>query len=166
MAVIQHHRSRDALSPLWIGHADYGTFRHRGMFTQRFLNLQRGHLMSTRLEDVHVRPAKNAIDAALNHRSIAGAKPALAEGIACGVGLAPVFQAHVWTAAFDFARRSWRNRFAILSDKLNFDARQWCTDAPRHALASQRVRQRHANLRHAVALEKSMAADFLPALEC
>src|SRR5208283_2424742 len=119
IAVIQHvgqylfqnYGRSDALAPLWIGHADHGTLGDRGMFAQRFLNLQRGYLVSARLEDVNVRPAKNAIDTVLDDRSIARAKPAIAEGSAgC-------------------------NRLAVFSDKLNLDARQRPSDAARHALA-------------------------------
>src|ERR1039457_4739697 len=135
------------------------------MFAQRLLNLQRRHLVPARLEDVNVRPAEDAINTVLDDRSIASAKPAIAEGIAHRVGLAPVFREHAWSTNFDLARRSRRCRLAVLADKLYLDARQWRPNAARHALAPQRVRQRHANLRHAVALQQGMAGDFLPALQ-
>src|ERR1019366_6768443 len=105
------------------------------------------------------------IDTVLRDRGIASAKPAVAEGIARGLGLAPVFRKHAGTADLDLARRSRRNRLAVLADKLYLDARQGRPHAARHALAPQRVRQRHANLSHAVALQQGMAADFLPAFE-
>src|ERR1019366_525406 len=122
------------------------------MVAQRLLNLQRGDLVPARLEDVNVRPAEDAINTVLDDRSIASTKPAIAEGIAHRVGLAPVFREHAGTADFDLARRSRRHRLAVLADKLYLDARQWRPDAARHALAAQRIRQRHANLRHSVAL--------------
>src|SRR5258708_22994156 len=100
MAVIQHSGRSDALAPLWIGHANNGTLGNRGMFAQRFLNLQRGYFVSARLEDVNICSAKNAIDTVLDDRSIASAKPAIAEGIACCVGLAPVFCKNACTPYF------------------------------------------------------------------
>src|SRR5258708_25500400 len=124
MAVIQHSGRSDALAPLWVGHADNGTRGNRGMFAQRVLNLQRGFFVSARLEDVNICPAKNTIDTVLDDRSIASAKPAIAEGIACCVGLAPVFRKHAWTAHFDLTPCSGSNRLAVLSYKLNLNARQ------------------------------------------
>src|SRR5258708_9450313 len=94
------------------------------MFAQRFLNLQRGYFVSARLEDVNICPAKNTIDTVLDDRSIASAKPAIAEGIACCVGLAPVFCKNAWTPDFDLARCSRRNWLAVFSDKLNLHAWQ------------------------------------------
>ena len=106
IAIVQHHRRGDALAPLRIGHTDDGTLGNRGMFAQRLLNLQRGNLVSARLENVDVRPAENAIDAVLDDRGVAGAKPAIAKGIARRVRLAPVFLEHARTADFDLARRA------------------------------------------------------------
>ena len=40
ITLFQHYGRSHALTPLWIGQADNGTFRHRGMFTQRLLNFQ------------------------------------------------------------------------------------------------------------------------------
>src|ERR1039458_5006480 len=113
------------------------------MLAQRFFNLQRGHLVPARLKDVNVGPAEDAIDTVLRDRGIASAKPAVAEGIARGLGLAPVFRKHAGTADLDLARRSRRNRLAVLADKLYLDARQGRPPAARHALAPQRVRPRH-----------------------
>src|ERR1017187_3833957 len=135
------------------------------MFAQRFLNLQRADLVPARLEDVNVGPAEDAIDTVLDDSSIAGAKPAIAEGIAHRVGLAPVFGEHAWTTNFDLARRSRRHRLSVLADKLYLNARQWRPDAAWHALAPQRIRQRHADLRHSVALQQRVTADFLPAFQ-
>src|SRR5579864_6319963 len=101
--------------------------------------------MSASLEDVHARPPQNAIHPAFDHRTVASAKPAIAEGILCGVGLPPVLRENVRTTDFDFARCSGRNWITIVSHKLNFDARQRCTDAARNTLAPQRVRQGHAD---------------------
>src|ERR1019366_6277989 len=122
------------------------------MVAQRLLNLQRGDLVPARLEDVNVRPAEDEINTVLDDRSIASTKPAIAEGIAHRVGLAPVFREHAGTADLDLTRRSRRYRLAVLADKLYLDARQRGPDAARHALAPQRIRQGHANLRHSVAL--------------
>src|SRR5260370_14987294 len=105
------------------------------MFAQRFLNRQRGSLVSSRRENVNIRSAKNAIDTVLDDRSIASAKPAIAEGIACCVGLAPVFCKNAWTPDFDLARCSRRNWLAVFSDKLNLDAWQRRPHAARCALA-------------------------------
>src|SRR5664279_6565108 len=116
------------------------------MFAQRLFNLQRGDLVPARLEDVNVGASQDAIDTVLDDRGIARAKPAVAEGIAHRVGLAPVFREHAGTADLDLARRSRRHRLAVLADKLYLDARQWRPHAARHALAPQRVRQGHANL--------------------
>src|ERR1700733_13026492 len=121
--------------------------------------------MSAGLEDVNVRPAKNAIATVLDHRSITGAKPAVAESVACCVGLAPVFREHTRTADFDLARCSRNDPLAILSDRLNFDVGKRRSDAPGHTYPPQRVPSRHADLRHTVALDHGMAANFLPALE-
>src|SRR5208283_361977 len=77
--MLQHHSCGDALTPLRIGHADHGTLSNGRMFAECFLNLQRGNLVPTCLDDVNVRPPKDAIDTVLDDRSIAGAKPALAE---------------------------------------------------------------------------------------
>ena len=118
------------------------------MLAQRFLNLQCGYLVSARLEDVNASAAKNAIDTVFDDRSVASAKPAIAEGIVCGLGLAPIFREHTRTADFDLAGGSRRHGLAVLCDKLHLDARQ-C----------------HANLCHTVALQQRVAADFLPALE-
>src|ERR1019366_1775910 len=133
----QNHGRSHALAPLRIGHADHGTVRNCGMFAQRILNLQRGYLVSTRFENVDVRPAKNAMDTVFifHDRSIARAKPAVAEGGAGCLRLAPVFQKYAWTADFDLAQCARGNRLAVFSDKLNLDARQRGPDAARHALA-------------------------------
>src|ERR1700730_18308648 len=135
------------------------------MSAQGFLNLQHGYLVSPRLEDVNIRPTKNAIDTVLDDRCIASAKPAIAESIACGVGLAPVFRKDSWTADFDLARCSRGNRLAVLSDKLKLDAGQGRPDCARHALTPPPVRPRPADLCHAVALQECVTADFLPAWE-
>src|ERR1039457_4832 len=92
------------------------------MFAQRFLNLQRGDLVPARLEDVYVRPAKDTINTVLDDRSIASTKPAIAEGIAHRVGLAPVFREHAWFTNFDLARRSRRHRLALLAGQLHLHA--------------------------------------------
>src|ERR1700757_3997006 len=118
--------------------------------------------MSASLEDVHIRSAQNAIHTTFDHSSVASAKPAIAEGIACRFGLAPVLRENVRTTDFDFTRRSARNRNTIVSHKLHFDARQRCSDAAGNTLTPQRVRQRHSDLRHAVTLKQSVASDFLP----
>ena len=104
------------------------------MLAQRFLNLQRGYLVSPCLQNVNIRPAKNAIDTVLDDGSIASSKPSIAEGIAGCVGLAPVFRKHAWTADFDLARCSRGNRLAVLCNKLNLDAWQGRPDGARHAL--------------------------------
>src|SRR5437899_12596744 len=130
------------------------------MFTQYLLNLQRRHLMSAGFQDVHVRPAKNAIHTAFDHRSVASAKPAVAEGIACRFGLAPVLRENVRTADFDFAGRSGRNRIRIVSHELNLYAPQRYTEAARITPAPQRVGQGNTDLRHAVQLTQSVAANF------
>src|SRR6202023_991448 len=112
-----------------------------------------------------VRPAKNAIDVVLDDRSIARAKPAVTEGSASCVQLAPVFRENAWSANFDLTRCSLINRLAIFSNKPNLDARQRLPDAARYSLAAERVRQRHANFSHTVTLQQCVAANFLPALE-
>src|ERR1019366_8604090 len=139
-AVLQHQGRGDALSPLWIGHADNRTFDYGGMLTQHFFDFQRRYFVPARLEDVDVRAPQNAIDTVLDDRSVAGAKPAFAEGIARGVRLAPVFREDGGTTDFDLARCSRRNRPAVLADKLHLDARQRRPNASRHALAAQWVR--------------------------
>ena len=63
------------------------------MLSQRILNLQRRYLVRARLKDVNVGSAKNAIDPVLDNRSIARAKPAIAEGIA-GL-ICPISHIHV-----------------------------------------------------------------------
>src|ERR1700730_14442539 len=135
IAVIQHHGRSDALAPLRIGHADNRTIGDRRMFAQDFLNLQGGYFVSPRLEDVDTRPAKNAIDTVLDDGSIASAKPSIAEGIACCLGLAPVFRKHARTADFDLARCSRGNRLAVVSNQLSLDAWQGRPDGARHALS-------------------------------
>src|ERR1039458_5504049 len=107
------------------------------MLAQRFFNLQRGYLVPARLEDVNVGPAQDAIDTVLDDRGVASAEPAVAEGIARGVWLGPIFCEHAGTADFELARRSRRNGLAVLADKLYLDTRQWRPDAARYALAPQ-----------------------------
>ena len=135
MTVIEDDGHGDALAPLRIGHADHYALGNSGMFAQCFLNLQGGYLVTARLEYVNVRSAKNAIDALLDDRRITGAKPTVPKDLACCVGPAPVFCEHARTTDFDLAGCSWRNEFAVLSDKLNLDARQRRADAARHARA-------------------------------
>src|SRR5215813_7773018 len=135
MTVIQDNGHGDALAPLRIGHADNYALGNRGMFAQCFLNLQRGYLVSAGLDDVTVRPAENAIDAVRDEPRITGAKPTVPKDLACCVGPAPVFCEHAGTTDFDLAGCSWRNEFAVLSDKLNLDAWQRRADAARHARA-------------------------------
>src|ERR1019366_10279971 len=88
----QNNGRSDALAPLRIGHTDHGTLGNCGMFAERVLNLQRVYFVSTRFENVDVRPAKNAIDIVFifavfifDYRSIAGAKPTVAESGAGGL---------------------------------------------------------------------------------
>ena len=54
---------------------------------------------------------------------------------------------------------------AVLVHQLHVDVRQRLPDEPGPPLAVQRVRQRHADLGHAVALEQRVAGDLAPALE-
>ena len=53
----------------------------------------------------------------------------------------------------------------VLVDETDIDARQRLPDEARPPLAGERIRQRHAELGHAVPLEQRVAGDVAPALE-
>ena len=123
IAIFQHHRRGDTLAPLCIGYADHRTFGNCGMPAQRLFNLQSGYFVATGLEYVDVRSTKDAVDTVLDDRGIAGDKPAIAKGIACGVWSGPILCEDRWTADFYPARYSWAYGMAMLSDKPHLDAR-------------------------------------------
>ena len=123
IAIFQHHRRGDTLSPLCIGYSDYPTLGNCRMPAQRLFDLQSGYFVAASLEYVDVCSTKNAVDAVLDDRGIAGDKPAIAKGIARGVWSGPILCEDRWTADFDPARYSRANGIAMLPGQPHLDAR-------------------------------------------
>jgi hypothetical protein len=96
----------DSLIGKLIVHAHDRALGDGGMRAQNFLNFERRHLETTGLDDVHARPAQQAIRAALEHRHVAGTEPAVTE---CSGGLLrplPILVEHIGAADFQPAGRA------------------------------------------------------------
>jgi acyl-CoA synthetase (AMP-forming)/AMP-acid ligase II len=96
---------------------------------------------------------------------VAGAEPAVDERFPRRVGLLPVLQEHSRPAHLDFARSLRCDLLPVLIHQPHLDAGQWSTDVSGHATAVERVRDAHADLRHAVPLQQHVPADRLPLLQ-
>src|ERR1700733_2156582 len=116
VAVFQHYRRGDTLSPLCVGYSHHPTLGNCGMLAQRLFDLQSGYFVATSLEYVDVCSTKDAVNTVLDDRGIAGDKPAIAKGIARRVWSGPVLREHRWTADFDPTRRARAYGIAMLFD--------------------------------------------------
>ena len=80
-------------------------------------------------------------------------------------GLRQYLAEHARPSDFELAGNAGRHVPPVLVHDLHLHARQRRADGASATLAVQRIGQRHADLRHSVALQQHVAADFAPAVE-
>ena len=100
----------------------------------------------------------------LDHRHVARAEPTILKSRSCRLGLPPVLQKDPRAPDLEFAGfvRCVDSR-SVGGQSLDLHAGQRVAHVPRDAISVQGIRQPHADLRHAVALQKCVVRDRPPA---
>ena len=164
-AITQLDGCRHALAPLRVLDADNRAFGNRRMRSQHLFDLECRHLEAAGLDDVDAGAAEQPVVPLFDHRDIARPEPAVAKREARFVRTLPVLAEHGRAAHLELAGRAFEHLDTVFIDDLHVHVGKRQADKPGAALAVERIRQRHAQLGHAVALEQRMPADLAPALE-
>ena len=157
-ALAQRDRGAHLLAHQLVRHPDHGDLDDVGVGVDDLLDLARVHVHAAAQDHVLLAVDDREVALVVHGREVAGAEPAVGDGLGGRLGLAPVALHHVVAADRDLADLADRHLVAVEVDALHLAAGDGDADGAGLALAVGHVEARDgAGLGQAVALEDDAA---------
>src|SRR5690242_410155 len=109
----QHHGGGHLLPQLVVGHGEGQRLGDAGMIHQHLVDLAGRDLLAAAIDDLLEAPADGEIALGIEEAEIAGAEPAVAEGLAIGLRIVGVAGGHVVAADDDLTRLARGEKLAL-----------------------------------------------------